>query len=193
MDKQRRTLIEEYEVNPCTLMVKPTLYGSKLYARIIEMEDEYISPFKPLDIIKKSCEYFGSSYEGRKQGTRTLIGITHKVPITIDPVHFIYFFPTTSPNNNDCIWISHENVLSHQRVDSQQTLVTFRNKKHYTFPISSASFENQLLRTALLRTKIMQRLEETERKAYYFSRTGRYMEASESHHLYQSEGRPFKH
>lgn len=172
--------IEEYEISPYTMFIKPLEYGSKLYSQIYEMEDEFTSPFKPMDIIKKSCEYFSSSYEGRKDGTKQLIGITHKVPIAIDPSNFIYFFPTTSPNRSECIWVSHEHVLKYQRVASNQTEVTFQNKQSYIFPISYSSFENQLLRTALLRTKLMQRIGQTERKSIFLINRPKALEASEN-------------
>lgn len=159
--------IEEYEVNPYTMFIQPKVYGSKVYSQIFELEDEFLSPFKPIDIIKKSCEYFSSSFEGRKNGTKQLIGITHKVPIAIDPSNYIYFFPTTSPNRSECIWVSHEHVLKYERLAPDQTRVTFQNKQSFVFPISHSSFENQLLRTALLRTKLMQRIGQTERKFFY--------------------------
>ncbi|EFV78994.1 hypothetical protein HMPREF1013_00878 [Bacillus sp. 2_A_57_CT2] len=57
-------MIEEYEVNPNTMIIKPLAYGLKVYSQIWELDDEVTSPFKPIDIIKSSCKYFGSSYEG---------------------------------------------------------------------------------------------------------------------------------
>jgi len=186
MNKQMTGIIEEYEINPRTMMITPTSYGSKTYSKIIELRDEFLYPFRPIDIIKKSCQFFGSSYEGRIAGTKQLIGFTHKVPITIDPTNFIYFFPTTSPQNSQCIWISHEHVASHKRLEQNTTLVTFRNKESYVLPISCASFENQLLRTALLRTKLMQRIEDVERKSFYFPRNHRYFEASEGYEDYDN-------
>lgn len=182
--EKKRTMIDEYEINPCTMMIIPTTYGSKTYSQIVELKDEFLSPFRPIDIIKKSCQYFGSSYEGRITGTKQLVGITHKVPITIDPTNSIYFFPTTSPLNIQCIWISHEHVVSHKRLEPNTTLVTFRNKESYIIPVSYSSFENQLLRTALLRTKLMQRIEETERNSFYLYRKQRYFEASEGNGEY---------
>lgn len=176
--------IEEYEVNPYTMFIKPVIYGSKVYSQIFELEDEYLSPFKPLDIIKKSCEYFSSSFEGRKDGTKQLIGITHKVPIVIDPTNFIYFFPTTSPTRAECIWISHEHIMSYRRFDSRHTIVTFQNKQSFTLPISNSSFENQMLRTALLRTKLMQRIGQTDRKSFYLLNRSKAIEASEASHEY---------
>ncbi|WML50536.1 competence protein ComK [Neobacillus sp. PS3-34] len=82
------------------------------------------------------------------------------------------------------MWISHENVLRHRRFSSNQTLVTFQNKQSYLFPISYTSFENQLLRTALLRTKLMQRIDSMERKTFYLKQRPTFLEASEAQHRY---------
>jgi competence protein ComK len=171
--------IEEYEINPCTMLIIPHVYGSKVYSKIFELEDEIISPFKPIDIIKASCEFFGSSYEGRKDGSRRLIGITHKAPIAIDPTNSIYFFPTTSPNRPECIWVSHEHVLHHRRSAPNITNITFRNKDTFQIPMSASSFNNQLIRTAHLRTKLMQRMNEMEKRTYFYLHTPKYMSASE--------------
>ncbi|ALC92924.1 transcriptional regulator [Bacillus sp. FJAT-18017] len=166
------------------MFIKPFVYGSKVYSQIFELEDEFISPFKPLEIVRKSCEYFGSSFDGRREGTRQLIGITHKVPIVVDPTNFIYLFPTTSPSRPECIWISHEHVMDHERTAVGDTVVTFQNKQSYPLPVSYSSFKNQLLRTALLRTKLMQRIEQMERKSYYVVHRPRHLEASEQHRKY---------
>lgn len=160
-------LIEEYEITPYTLAILPVNYGNKVYSRILELEGEFISPFKPIDIINKSCEYFGASYEGRKHGTKRLIGITHKAPVAIDPSSSIFFFPTTSPLRPQCIWLSHDHVVSFSRIDQQHTTIVFRNKQTMTIHMSSSSFENQLHRTAFLKTKLVQRIEETKRKSVY--------------------------
>jgi competence protein ComK len=179
-------LIEMYEVNPFTMFIQPEEYGRKVYSKIVELEDDFISPYKPTDLIKRSCEFFGSTLEGRQKGSSLLMGITHKVPIAIDPSNFIYFFPTTSPVRAECIWISHEHVISHRRYSPGQTLVTFQNKESYLFPISYSSFENQLLRTALLKTKLMQRMEHMERKTFYLHHRPKFMEASEAERKYGS-------
>ena len=62
---QNIQIIEEYEINPNTMIIKPLSYGIKVYSQIWELDDEVTSPFKPIEIIKSSCKYFGSSYEGR--------------------------------------------------------------------------------------------------------------------------------
>jgi competence protein ComK len=163
-----KSMIEEYEINPNTMLIRPIQYGSKTYSHIFELEDEITSPFKPLDIIKEGCRFFGSSYEGRKEGTRQLTGITHKAPITIDSTNFIYFFPTASAHNIECIWISAEHISSYKRIEGGETEITFKNKLSIKVPVSYNTFKNQLLRTALLKTTLMSRIEESERKTIYF-------------------------
>lgn len=177
MSVNQKNLVEEYEINPFTMIILPEEYGSRTYTRVIELEEEYLSPFRPIDIVKKSCSYFGSSYEGRREGTKQLTGITHKIPIIIDPISSIYFMPTSSPTKPNCIWVSQEHVLYHRRVDAQSTKVTFRNRKSIILPVSHHSFENQLLRTSLLRTKFMQRMKETERKALYLLHGPKYSDS----------------
>ncbi|MFE8696312.1 competence protein ComK [Cytobacillus sp. FJAT-53684] len=178
-------LIDEYEINPNTMMIMPLEYGSKVYSQIWELEDELVSPFKPSVIIKKGCTFFGSSFEGRKEGTRQLTGITHKAPITIDPTNFIYFFPTTSANNSQCIWISPEHIQYYRRADAGQTEVRFKNQQCVTIPVSYTSFNNQVLRTALLKTTLISRIEESERKALYFYSGRKNLNASERSRTYR--------
>jgi competence protein ComK len=176
--------IEEYEVNPFTMFVKPITYGSKIYSEIFEVEDEFLSPFKPLDIIRNSCEYYGSDYEGRRNGTKQLVGYAHKIPIAIDPTNRIFFFPTTSPSRQECIWISHEHVKDYERVNPQETVILFNNNQSFKFPVSCSSIISQLERTAYLRTKLMQRIEYNEKKSFYLLQRPKAMEALEDSYHY---------
>lgn len=185
--------IEEYEVNPFTMFIKPIAYGSKIYSEIFEVEDEFLSPFKPLDIIRNSCEYYGSDYEGRRNGTKQLVGYSHKLPIAIDPTNRIFFFPTTSPSRQECIWISHEHVKDYERVNPQETLILFNNNQSYKFPVSCSTIISQLERTAYLRTKLMQRIEYNEKKTFYLLQRPKAMEASEDSYQYGKQKVKDKH
>jgi competence protein ComK len=179
VNRLQKKKIEEYEINSSTMFLQPMDYGSKVYTQVFEEDEQFVSPFKPMDIIKKSCDYFGCDYESRKRGTRLLIGYTRKIPIAIEPTNQIFFFPTTSPNRPECIWISHGHVEKYQRVAPQQTLITFRNKQSYILPVSFSTIEGQILRTALLKTKLMQRIDQNGRKQSYFTHNPMDMKASE--------------
>lgn len=171
MDKMKRELnelkqteIEDYEINSRTMFVEPVVYGSKIYSRVVEVEDEFLLPLKPLDLIKKSCNYYGVDYESRKRGTRQLIGYFRKLSIIIEPTYHIYFFPTVSPLKPECIWIAFEHVECYRRVAAQKTMIIFRNKQSHIFPVPVSTIEGQMLRTSLLKTKLMQRIESNGRK-----------------------------
>ena len=164
---KRKDMNEEYEMTPLTAAIVPLQYGGKLFSQIHQLDQDFYSPLKPLDLIKMNCRLFGSGYEGRKEGSRQLIGVTHKIPIIIDATNRMYFFPTTSPNNPQCSWISHEHVLHYDEIDSINTLVTFRNKASLVIPISVYSFQNQMLRTSFLRTKFMQRIDGFDQKSIF--------------------------
>ena len=84
-----------YEITYDTQAIIPI---NKTKAKAIENNEEYIIDNNSLEIMEHSCEYFGSSYEGRKEGTKKLLGITHKSPIIVEESRKIIFFPTTSPD-----------------------------------------------------------------------------------------------
>ena len=79
----------------------------------------------------------------------------------------MYFFPTASPNNSICAWISHEHIGTYEGIDAKQTLVVFRNKQSIVLPISVKSFDKQVLRTALLRAKVQQRIGDNTRRIVF--------------------------
>ena len=97
----------DYEVNYDTQIILP-IESTK--SKIIEYDNEYVINHSVQEVLEHSCEYFGSSYEGRKEGTKKMLGITHKSPIIIEESQKMIFFPTTSPERSDCIWINLEKI-----------------------------------------------------------------------------------
>jgi len=166
---QTHHLVDKYEINFSTMVLMPVTYGSKVFSKIYELDEEFISPFKPIEIIKESCEFFGSSFEGRKEGTRKLTGVTHKVPIAISPANLIYFFPTTSPENIYCIWIAYHHIFDYKKGEQNNTIVKFKNNQFLQIPISTSSFQNQLVRTVMLKSKLTQHIDETNQYSNYKS------------------------
>lgn len=176
-------LMEEYEINTSTIALLPVAYGNRIFSKIYDLEEESISPFKPMDIIKESCFSYGSTYEGRKAASRKLIGITHKVPIAISPL--IYLFPTTSPENPHCIWVAHEHVIDYKKGEQNcTTIIKFRNNQCIPIPISSSSLENQLVRTMMLKTKLSKIRIEPHSKPLYTSRMRTQLSAEKEEEYY---------
>ncbi|WP_078381512.1 competence protein ComK [Sutcliffiella halmapala] len=150
--------VTEYEINRYTMAILSVEKGGKLYSKVLEVEGELFVDLTPLMIVENSCSYYGSNYEGRKQGSRMVAGLTHKPPIAIDPMSDLYFFPTSSPKNDECNWISLHHVLESHPTTISNTYVKFMNKEEVELPLSPQSFEKQMQRASFLRTRLYQRV-----------------------------------
>ena len=137
-----------YEITYDTQMILPIDSGK---SKIIEEDSEYVVDNNVLEIMEHSCEYFGSSYEGRKEGTKKLIGVTHKSPIIIEESRKMIFFPTSSPDNKDCIWINLNKIDKYYKVNKTTSAIKFKNGNIMEFNVSYGSLSNQILRATRLK------------------------------------------
>lgn len=138
-----------YEINEGTLAVMPDTSDSRK-SKILEDRKEYIVDTKPYEVMDYSCKYFGSSYEGRKEGTKAVLDINYKVPIIVENSMNLIFFPTNSPNSDDCMWISLKNIKNIMDYDFNSTKIIFNNDVEITIPISKRTIENQIFRASRL-------------------------------------------
>lgn len=138
----------DYEINYDTQVLIPI---NENKSKIIEQEEEYIIEFSVQKVLEHSCEYFGSSYEGRKDGTKKMLGITHKSPIIIEETRKLIFFPTTSPERDDCIWINLEKIDKYYKINNNKSAIQFKNGNIIETNISYGSLSNQVLRATRLK------------------------------------------
>lgn len=134
-----------YEVNKDTY----ALIGKGKKTEIIEKDQTFIIELPINTILKESCEYYGSSFEGRKIGSQKQLGMCYKLPIIIESTNEIVMFPINSPNSNNCSWLSLTNIKNYKKVKTN-SLITFNNNKSRLFPVSIASLENQMFRASKL-------------------------------------------
>jgi competence protein ComK len=140
--------MEEYEVNDETLAI---IAKNANTAMIYENNAHFCIKEIPNEIMEESCEYFGSTFNGRQLGTTKLIGITHKVPIIIEESKNIIFFPTSSPRLSDCSWISLNNIKTVSKTNDQKgCIITFKNGKEIKINTSYNIINNQILRASKL-------------------------------------------
>lgn len=151
---------EYYKINSDTLAIIPI---SKKKTKIYENDNVLVINKNAKKIISENCEYFGSSYEGRKKGTMELIGITHKAPILIEDSNNLIFFPTSSPRLNDCGWISLNNLDSYQPYD-EESIISFQNNLKLQVGVSNKIIDNQVLRATRLESIARKRKHQKESK-----------------------------
>ena len=140
-------MIMKYEISKGTLAVIPNEFESSL---VFEDEERYIIKEKPFNIMDDSCKYFGSTYEGRKNGAKEILGAEYKVPIVIEDSDNLIVFPTTSPSSDECAWIVLKRVKKIEKVDGNNTKIIFDNNIELIVPSSYRSIENQLSRASRL-------------------------------------------
>ena len=137
----------KYEISRGTLAIVPNNEESSL---VYEDEDRYIVNETPFSIMEDSCKYFGSTYEGRKNGARNILGAEYKVPIVVEDSDNLIVFPTTSPLSSDCVWISLKRVKNIEKNDFNTTKVIFDNNTEIVVDCSYRTMENQLSRASRL-------------------------------------------
>lgn len=146
-----------YEINRNTMALIPI---NDDQTKIIERNRIFIINENIMNIIKNSCEFFGSSYLGRKEGTKKLTGITHKSPIIIEESNNLIYFPTESPRLNSCSWIGFNNIKNYINNNGKATII-FDNDKVLDLNISYNSLDNQVLRSSKLDSVLRKRLNTT--------------------------------
>lgn len=144
--------MENYEINEETLALIPYDKGTMIY----EYNKQIFINKDANDIIYNSCEYFGSTYEGRRIGTIRLTGMTHKLPVIIEESRRIIFFPTSSPRLNKCTWLSLRNIKNIEKFENK-TKIIFKNYKEIVINSSFSTINNQLLRACRLESVLINR------------------------------------
>ena len=147
---------KNYIINQETMSLFPAVdEWNQSKTIVIEEKGIMMVDQKPLDIIKESCSYFASSYEGRRKGTYARINVTRMAPILINDGQVIIFFPLMSPENIKCSWLSHQHIKKWWKVKNG-TKVLFTNLQTLTLPIPFMRFEMQVYRSAQLRHVILE-------------------------------------
>lgn len=135
-----------YFINKSTCVIIPIGVSE---SKVIEFDNVYIVSKSVKSIIDESCKYFGSSYQGRSDGSKRILNMNYKLPIVIEEFNNLIFFPTSSPRFKDCIWISLNNIDSYEK-NGNDSKIIFDGGMEFDIDISYYSLENQIFRASLL-------------------------------------------
>jgi competence protein ComK len=152
-----RRFIEAYEMNRFTMALIPVFEDKHIYTCACEFGCTFYIPRDPYTVLRENCRYYGSSFEGRKEGTHELIHVCHKPPIIIDPIQNMFAFPTASPESPLAHWCLLSHIRGFTTIAPQQVQVQFTDGQVIHFPISAYSFSKQYHRTALLQWSLFKR------------------------------------
>lgn len=146
-------MIEEYFISEDTLMLLPL---SKNETKILDISGEYIIEKNIFEVVDESCQYYGSTYNGRYISAKKTLDMDYKLPIIIDEVKEVVLFPTCSPKLENCIWICVNNVENYIK-NNKVSVIKFTNGISSELNISINTLENQILRATMLLMKLKKR------------------------------------
>lgn len=146
--------MDSYEINKDTCAV---ISVDKNITKVVEKNNEYYINQTTYEIMDNSCQYYGSSCEGRIKGTKMILGSNYKVPIVVEETNDIIFFPTESPSSDSCSWLSLNQIEKYEDCEGF-TKVTFYSGQSLVVKMSISSFENQILRANRLESLLKKRI-----------------------------------
>jgi len=138
--------MREYEITSETCAL---ISISENETEVIELGNKFIIESNLTDILKRSCEFYGCTLEGRIKGSQTQLGMKYKLPIIIENTKELIFFPTSSPRLENCSWISLKNI-KHYEENRFGSIIEFIDDNKLILPISLESLENQIFRATKL-------------------------------------------
>jgi competence protein ComK len=139
--------MDSYEINRDTVALIPKDNDKTV---VYETDKSFVVNETPIKIMENSCEFFGSSLEGRQKATTKIIGVTHKVPVIVSETFNLIFFPSSSPRNNDCIWLSYSHIFKPSKFNNH-TLLELVSGKKIILNVSTGIIDNQLYRASRLK------------------------------------------
>lgn len=146
--------MENYEINEDTYAV---IAENTAKSKIIEKEKEYSLDKDAYSIMDESCQYYGSSYNGRLKAAKKILDCSYKLPILVEESSCLIFFPIKSSLVDDCCWLNLNSIKKIEKVE-EGAKITFINEKELIVDVSKLSLDNQIYRATRLESIIRKRI-----------------------------------
>ncbi|MFD1929210.1 competence protein ComK [Sporosarcina siberiensis] len=115
-----------------------------LFTMIRISTKERIVELGPTKLIDHNLKYYGSSLRGAGDGARMILGRGNMYPVLFNEKEPQCWFPSKSPQKEDCIWFALHQIKDYIEVSKQETKVTFRDGSSFIIDISKASFDSRV-------------------------------------------------
>lgn len=147
--------MDSYEINKDTCALISVGDG---VTKVMENGEDYFVNKDCYQVMEDSCEYYGSTCDGRIKSTKQILGSSYKVPVIVEESNDLIFFPTESASNKNCSWIALNQIEKYENCNGF-TKVTFVSGKEAIVKMSVASFEMQMFRANRLNSILKHRRE----------------------------------
>ena len=110
---------------------------------VVEKDRKFNVEIECFKLIKKSCKWYGNSYDMQRKFIVDKFNFYIKTPIIVSDYSKMMFFPTTTPNSKECIWISYNNVDRYIKKENY-TQIYFKGGKILNISASYNTIDNQI-------------------------------------------------
>ncbi len=107
-------------------------------------------------VIDFNCNYYGSSWEGRKKCAQNILKIKYRVPIIIDIYHNIILLQLNSIRNKECLFLVANKIIDYEEKEGKLKITCYHNNVFYT-SLSKSSLEKMLLQSFKLANTLKSR------------------------------------
>lgn len=151
-------MVDEYEITSSTLMLE---YYDEDKTKVYEFNDEFIVNQNILNIIENSCNFYGSTFDGRVEASKKILSTNIKVPIVVEDVKKIILFPTKASYRVGCKWLAFNNIDKIEKINNKTNLtrVYFCNGSFQDLKISYEIIYRQFYNCMLLEKTLLMRQE----------------------------------
>lgn len=143
--------LKEYRLDENALVLIPEYDNGRKLTKVLNKNDVLLVEGTQEEILDATLRYYGNSLRGAREGAKSVLGNIKRMPIMVNEILGQFWFPTTSPSNDDCIWLAFHHILNYEAIDKSHTKVRMSGGSYIVVPISVSSLETKVQRTCKLR------------------------------------------
>ncbi|MCR2822975.1 competence protein ComK [Lederbergia panacisoli] len=145
-------LIDRYIINRFTIALMGVyLKNGYFYSLVMEGKKTFLVNLSPTEILETSLLYYGNDLEGAENASKAALGDIEMPPIKISGSLGIYWFPSTSTENADCVWFSVNHIKEIIAVGKSKSKVVLEFGDAITVNIRKKAFEMKEYRARYLK------------------------------------------
>lgn len=133
-----------------------------LCSKVYDVNDPYVFENSPMNIIKNTLLYFLNDLDTAIRGSKSILGSYKMLPIVICDNLRMYWFPSHSPFNRNCIWFSLIHIHEIKPINKSRCLVIFKNGLSIEVNMSAKRLMHKRDLASTLKLKIEERKQSAE-------------------------------
>lgn len=109
---------------------------------------------KPVTVLERWANEYGLGILGSHAAFKSRLCIRQKIPVLVDPFKQVYFFPTLSPQDVQCLWINASQIKAIKAIDLGSE-IRFKNGNVLRVTIGRRSLIRQWERCKMMEALVL--------------------------------------